>query len=450
MDAKTAIECVNYILLHSKFRKQRLNELEEEIIQGCWLGKSYQEIARESKQTNHRGYISNRASELWQQLSEALEENIKRNCLKTALSSWYQNHGENLLQDITFPVKPNQDFSRLLQEENYIYRQEEDLCYNALLRQKSCLRLKGLTQVGKTLLIRRVVARLKQDKNFYYVYFSFKECEKSHFNDTENLMRWFAQKVTKQLNYNDQVDQYFSQEILGSIVQCTSYFEEYLLPYLTFPLVLCIDDVHLLLPHEEVRDSFFRMLRSWLEKEDSVWRQIFRLTIIYTTDIYTSASINRSPLNIGIVVDLSDFNTQEVEALVKTYKTLKPSQFDQQGITPLTELVNNNPYLIKIALDHLSLYQDKTLPEILENAATDIGIYKTHLRDLWLKLNENSALESIFKEVVIPNKRVALSPQNSHFLQRMGLIKIFSDGVEPRCQLYRQYFAHYWCDPSNN
>jgi len=446
MDAKTAIECVNYILLHYKFRKQRLNELEEEIIQGCWLGKSYQEIARESKQTDHKGYISNRASELWQQLSDALGENIKRNCLKTAISFWYQNHGKEILENRKFPVINNQDFSNLLQEKIYIHREEEEICYNALLRPKSCLRLKGLTQVGKTLMIQRVIAHLKQKKNFYYVYVTLKECENYHFNDTEKLMRWFAQKVTKQLNLNYQIEQYFSQEILGPIVQCTNYFEEYLLPHLPFPLVLCVDDVHLLLPHEEVRDSFFRMLRSWLEKEDSVWRQIFRLTIIYTTDIYTSASINRSPLNIGNVVDVSDFKFQEVEALVKTYKTLKPSQFDQQGITPLTELVNNNPYLLKIALDHLSLYQDETLPEIIENAATDIGIYKTHLRDLWLKLSENSALESIFKEVVMPNQRVALSPKNSHFLQRMGLIKIFPDGVEPRCELYRKYFAHYWCN----
>jgi chromosomal replication initiation ATPase DnaA len=350
MDINTAIASINYLLIHSHSRNQRLNELEEEIIRGCWMGKYYKEIAKESKHTNDQSYISNRASELWNQLSEALGEKVRRKSLKTALNNWYQNYGQDLLDQSNFPVVEENHFSNFLQNPSYVYREEEEVCYQALLRAKSCLRLKGLTQVGKTLLIQRVMARLKINKNYNYVYLSLKEVENYRLDNTEELMRWFSQKIATEINSDNQVEEYFPSDKLGPIVQCTAYFEDYILEALDSPLVLCIDDIHLLLPHETITDSFFRMLRSWLEKEDLVWRQKFRLAIVYTTDIYTSTSINRSPLNMGLVVELSEFNNEEVTALVKTYKTLKPSQFDQRGIKPLTELVNNNPYLLKIKL----------------------------------------------------------------------------------------------------
>lgn len=445
MDSQTAIACINYLLIHSQCRNQRLTSLEEEIIRGCWLGQYYKEIAKHSQYSNNESYISNRASQIWNQLSDALGETVRRSCVKTALDDWYQKQGKEILDNNYFPLVQDHDFSDLLEDQSYVHREEEEVCYNALLRPKTCLRLKGLTQVGKTLLIQRTIARLKKKKNFHYVYLSLKEINDKYLSNTEELMRWFAQKITNQLHYNYQFEECWqSSEELGAIVQCTTYFEEYILPYLSFPIVLCIDDVHLLLPYEEVTDSFFRMLRSWLEKEGLSWRQKFRLAIIYTTDIYTSTSINRSPLNIGIAVELSDFNHQEVEALIETYQTIQPSQFGEEGIIPLTHLVNNNPCLLKIALDHLSLYPNQTLSDILENATTDIGIYQNHLRDLWLKLNENPVLENLFREVIIPKRRVSLSPQHSHFLQRMGLVKIFADGVEPRCELYYQYFARYW------
>lgn len=445
MDAKKAIDCINHLFINHSPYKKRLSDLDEAIIHGCWYGKTYQQIAKQLDYEYSEGHIRNSADKIWQKLSLILDEKVRRNTLKPAVKNWYEYEGINILSIPESYYNDNKnEFLDLLSADNYVKREEEKQCYDALLRPKTCLRLKGLTQVGKTEMIQRVLASLQKEKQYRYIYLSLKELEKEHLEKSEKLIHWFAQKMTTQLNYNYQFSHYWQKEGLGPISQCTEYVEKYLLSDLNTPLVLCVDDVHLLLPYPKTADTFFRMLRSWLEKEGLVWRQKLRLAILYTTDIYTSFSINRSPLNIGIVLEVSDFSNEEVHELVETYDTIKNSQLGRKGITPLTKLVNNNPYLLKIALDYLSLSNGKTLSDILDNAATDVGIYQSHLRDLWLKLNENSDLENLFKKVIISPKRLLLSPDKSNFLQRMGLVKGFNDGVEPRCELYRKYFNYYW------
>ena len=443
MDIKTAIDCINYLLIYKHTRNQRLTSVEEIIIRGCWEGKLYKEIAREYQSIQQESYIGNCARKLWIDLSQSLGESVKKVNWKSVIRNWYETEGKELIHPHINSAPFTNYFANLLKDKDYIAREEEKKCYNALLRPKACLRLKGLTQVGKTRLIQRVVAYLNQKKQYNYTYLSLKEFDASSLDNTDSLMGWFAQRVTNQLNYSYSVEDCFPTEEIGAVSRCTTYFEEYILANLETPLVLCIDDVHLLLPHEKLRDSFFRMLRSWLEKEHPAWKYIFRLAIIYTTDIYTSQSINRSPLNIGVVVEISDFSNQELDQLVKTYKTIKPHQINNKGVNKLKELVSNNPYLVKIALDYLTIEPEKTLTDILSTATTDVGIYKDNLRDLWLKLAQNSTLENLFKEVIIKG-RVSLYPKDSHFLQRMGLIKIVSEGVEPRCELYSQYFGQYW------
>lgn len=444
MDIETAIACINYLLIHNTANGERINEIEEELLRGCWEGKSYQQIARESKRTNDRSYISNCASALWKDLSEALGENIKLSSLKNALQDWYNSGGKAKLESRGFYPRQRHQFFNLLNNNNYIYRQEEETCYYAIV-QNICLRLKGLTQVGKTVMIKRVISRLKQEKKYNFVYLSFKEIENERLTNLEDLIRWLAEKITKKLNYNYDLDNYWKPKRLGAIVQCSSYLEEYILSKLEYPVVLCIDDVHLLLPYQQINDNFFKMLRSWLEKEDPVWRDFFRLAIIYTTDIYTSQDINRSPFNLGTVVELSEFNEDEVEKVIKTYPRIQPEQLPSNSVTQFRHLINDNPYLLTIALEYLSVHPKQTLLDIISTASTDVGIYQAHLRNLWLKLEQNSELEALFKKVIKSPNKVMLKPHQSDFLQRMGLVKILPEGgVKPRCELYRQYFSRYW------
>lgn len=444
MDIETAIACINYLLIHQSSSGERLNDLEEEIIRGCWEGKSYKEIARESNRTDDRSYVSNCASHLWKDLSEALGETIKLNCLKNAINDWYEFGGKYKLESRLSFHRQKHEFLSLLNNKNYIYRHEEETCYRAIT-QNICLRLKGLTQVGKTVMIKRVISRLKEERNYNFVYLSLKEIETDRLNNFEDLIRWLAKKITKKLNYDYDLENYWQSQLLGVIVQCTNYLEDYILHNLEYPVILCIDDVHLLLPYPKIKDNFFQMLRSWLEKEDVVWRQNFRLAIIYTTDIYTSEEINHSPFNLGVVVDLSELNESEVENLIKIYPRIKPEQLSPKSITKLRYLVNDNPYLLTIALEYLSVYSNQTLLDLISTASTDVGIYQAHLRDLWLKLEQNPELEALFKKVIESGKKVKLKPHQSHFLQRMGLVKILPEGgVQPRCELYREYFSRYW------
>lgn len=72
--------------------------------------------------------------------------------------------------------------------------------------------------------------------------------------------------VGRQLKLENQLNDYWDSDILGSNDNCTVYFEEYLLTEIDNPVVLALDNVDKIFVYTEVIEDFFGMLRSWHEK----------------------------------------------------------------------------------------------------------------------------------------------------------------------------------------
>ncbi len=224
---------------------------------------------------------------------------------------------------------------------------------------------------------------------------------------------------------------------MGAKVSCTTYFEEYLLSQLDNPLVLCLDDVDLLFPYPEIYEDFFGLLRSWYEKARSrkLWQKL-RLFIAHSTDVYIRLNINQSPFNVGLPIELPEFTLEQVQELAKLHE-LEVNQY----IEYLMSMVGGHPYLLAQAFSYLKNNHNVSLEEILKQAPTDAGIYSNHLREHWLNLQQNPELAIAFKQVVTSNSPVQLEPISAYQLQSMGLLKLLGNQVEPRCNLYRQYFS---------
>ena len=49
-------------------------------------------------------------------------------------------------------------------------------------------------------------------------------------------------------------------------------------------------------------------------QERAIWKKL-RLLVVYSTEVYIPMNINQSPFNVGLPVDLPEFNQQQVKDL---------------------------------------------------------------------------------------------------------------------------------------
>lgn len=328
---------------------------------------------------------------------------------------------------------------QLLTPEFYIDRPPIEACCGEILWQPgSLLRIKALRQMGKTWLLDRLLAQVAQ-RGWRSVNLSFKLAESRHFRNLDAFLRWFCTMVSRELQLPTQLAEFWEEEI-GSKADCTSYFEEYLLPAADNPLVLGVDDVDLLFPYPDIYNDFFALLRFWHERAKSrpLWKKL-RLVVVYSTEVYIPLNINQSPFNVGVPIELPEFTPAQVRDFAK----LHGLHWEDTEIDRLMAMVGGHPYLLELAIDRLHSHPDLSLSTLLAMAPTDAGIYSNHLRQLLWELQTDRELASAFKTVVDATDRVRLEPGLAYKLDRMGLVRLSDNPVQPRCQLYRQYFGTY-------
>lgn len=310
----------------------------------------------------------------------------------------------------------------------------ESQCYEVILEDGALIRIKAPQQMGKTWLVEKL---LKKVEGYRTVNLSLKLADRIHFTDLDKFLRWFCTNISWELGLSSQLDDYWDEENRGSKVSCTAYLEEYLLQQADTPLVLCLDDVDWLFPYPEIYEDFFALLRSWHEKANSrkLWKRL-RLVLIHSTEVYVRLNIEQSPFNVGTSVELEEFNQQQVQDLTKQYNF----NWDTTQVEQLMNVIGGHPSLVQPALSHLKTHQDVTLDTLLETAPTESGIYGNHLRAHLLNLQQHPELAFAFKKVVTTMKSVRLETMQGYKLHSMGLVRIQGNKIEPRCNLYKQYF----------
>jgi hypothetical protein len=331
----------------------------------------------------------------------------------------------------------------LLAPEFYIERPPlESICYQNLWQDGSLLRIKALRQMGKTLLLDKLLVQLVL-KGFRMVNLSFKLAERKHFASLDKFLRWFCTMVTRDLQLPNQLDDYWEEEEAGSKANCTTYWEEYFLSAAESPLILALDDVDLLFPYPEIYEDIFALLRFWHERSKTrqLWKKL-RLVVAYSTEVYIPLNINQSPFNVGVLIELPEFTPSQVQNFAK----LHGLDWSMTQVQQMMAMVGGHPFLLELAFVHLKNHRDITLSQLLKSATTEAGIYSDHLRQHLLELREDQELALALKKVVNATGTFKLDPIQAYRLNRMGLVKLSDSAVKPSCQLYRQYFSSYLGD----
>mgnify|MGYP002777011583 CR=1 FL=1 len=311
-------------------------------------------------------------------------------------------------------------------------------CFQEIHKSGALLRIKAPEKMGKTTLIKKILS-YSEASNFHTVYLNLQVAESAMFVTLDKFLRWFCANITRELRLKPELDEYWDEDLYGSLVSSQTYFQNYLLEQLEEPLILGIDNLQRVFEYPEIAKDFLPMLRHWHEeaKNVEIWQKL-RLVLANSTEAYIQLDVNQSPFNVGRQVKLPGFNLEQMMQLAQQ-SGLEQNETIKEFAQSLIKLVNGHPYLVKQAF--FAINQDKLAPEkVLQDAATQGGIYASYLLRHWENLQKQPELITAMQKVIENPTGVQLEPILAYKLEGMGLVTIAGDLVQPSCELYRRYF----------
>jgi diguanylate cyclase (GGDEF)-like protein len=445
MNTDTVLETVERVLL-----SRQLNPVERFILHESWIGRTYSEMAQSSGYGSI--YLKEIGSQLWQALSQTMGERVTKKNLHLILKQYQPCRTEILSHPVRQKFSAQQtdaDSPKPASELTipfpsgpvplgspfYIDRPPvEELAYEEMQKPGCAIRIRAPQKMGKSSLLARIMDRAGV-LGYRAVQIDFQEAEATIFSALDRFLRWFSANVSRQLNLESRLDEYWDEE-MGSKVSCKIYFQSYLLEQIDSPLVLALNEVNRIFEYPEIVRDFLPMLRFWYEQARVVqaWQKL-RLVLAHSTEIYVPLKLEQSPFNVGIAIVLPQFSLEQVQDLAQRYRL----DWTEEQLAQLLAIVGGHPYLVRLALYHLAR-QELTLEQLLQTAPLPTGIYSRHLYSHLAMLQEEPELASALQEVVKASEDVELNAIAAYKLESMGLVKLEGNCAKPSCELYRLYF----------
>ena len=463
----TIEDVIQLLNIHSQ---KPLNGLQEKVLRSAWQGLTYGDMARELHYQD--AYIKNVASQLWQDLSFIVEETITKNNFRLKFTSLLANdyfpnrpgvtasptpeplnnslsapafpfsagHGDltgypGYLQ--TFPGSPI-----ALQSPFYIERPPiESSAYREIHQPGSVICIQSPPKTGKSSLLIRILEQAKQ-ANYAIATINFNAVDQATLQDLDQFLRWLCANVSLQLNLPSVVADYWD-ESLGSKVNCTLYFQDYLLTQLGKPLVLAFNETHRLLDNFSVMQDFMALLRFWHEqsKLDSLWEN-FRLIVVYSVKRFVTFDPNHSPFNVGLPLTLPVFTEFQMQDLASRYGFHWQNPEGAQKIQTLMMLMGGHPYLSSLTFHYL-LLQHITWEELAALHPRVINLYQDYLTNYQRILQDNLPLWELFTKILVQEAIATVNTTLVSQLQQLGLVVVRQQTPQCCCELYRRYFLTY-------
>jgi hypothetical protein len=276
--------------------------------------------------------------------------------------------------------------------------------------------------------------RYAQQSGIQIVHLDMQRVDQSHLESPDVFLRYLAEFVIRKLRLDPaQLDEQW-QGSLGSQDKLTYLMEDYVLSDCNSCIILAIDEADRLL-QTDWHDSFFSLLRSWHNNRalDDRWNKLNIVMIISTEPYLLIADVKQSPFNVGLRLNLRDFDESQVRDLNQRHGSpVCESDFHQ-----LNNLLGGHPYLTRQALYAL-VAEKKSWADLARVAATDHGPFGDHLRRYHWLLRDEPDLRKALKEVIRDER--CEDELLCYRLLRAGLVKGSGDSCICRCDLYRMYF----------
>ncbi|MEB3124574.1 MAG: AAA-like domain-containing protein [Synechococcales bacterium] len=307
--------------------------------------------------------------------------------------------------------------------------------FRAIAMPHALLRLKSPDRMGKSSLLVRILEEAR-GLGYRTTWLDLQKCDRKFFDNMDRFLQWFCAAIGRDFGVKAKPTDDWD-DIFGANGNCEEYFAKYLLnDDDDRPLVIAIENLDRIFQYDVIEVDFCGLLRGWHEqgKHDRTWGKL-RLVLAYSVESFTTRDSNQSPFNVGTPIELDELTTAQVQELAALHG-LSPYQ-----IEPITELVGGHPYLVRLAFYHVA--SGRNSPEqIIENAATDVGIFSKHLTGRLAKLEKNNELKEILRSLVNSPQPIHFDLATTNKLDGTGLILRTATGVKIRNQLYRHYFQN--------
>ncbi len=309
--------------------------------------------------------------------------------------------------------------------------------YGELTKPGGLVRIKGSRYRGKTSLVLRILEHMKSWQ-CTPVYINWQQADQSLAESTDIFLQWFCANVSRQLGLESQVKEHWNN-LFGSKVSCTNYFEDHILINQSHPVVLIFDNFDHISGWSNVTKDFFSLLRSWYEdarQNEEIAK--LRLILVQNTEISVDLNISQSPFNVGLPITLPELTLEQVVDLGHRYEL--PDFTATQG-EELMFMVGGHPYLINLALYHLAIAPELTLEKLIADSSNPTGIYADYLRHLLSHLQPFPELTNALQKILQSPLGADLDHITAYKLEGLGLVNLRGLRCEIACNLYRQYFS---------
>ncbi len=444
MNLDLIVEIVNSKLIEMK--KTPLNTTEVIVFRGIWENQTYSQIAQ--KNAYSPGYLSNIvAPQLWKRLSKLIGEQVtKKNC-RISIEDYVKNRiGSELRLQIEFALDnreiqvdslPSYPSGPLSSDSPFYIERDptEKLICQEISKPGTLIRIKAPQEMGKTSLLLKTLD-YAQNLGYQTVTLNLEQTDRAILNDLNRLLRWICANISRQLKFEPNLDEYWDDDI-GSSISCTLYLQEHILQRIQSPLVLAFDRLNRIFEYPQIAKDFLPLLRSWYEEANKIdlWKKL-RQIIVHSTEIYVPLQLKQSPFNIGLPIQLNDFNQEQINQLAKKYNL---NWEGDREVKKLMETIGGHPAMVQITLYYISRGQ-ASLAEIIEDACTLNGIYSHYLQRHQACLEEQPELAAAFNDVINANEPIQLEPTVAYKLVSMGLIELNNNKAKVRYKLNSQYF----------
>jgi AAA-like domain len=316
-------------------------------------------------------------------------------------------------------------------------KSQEENCYKTMLSLGSLLRIKGAKGMGKRQLIDRMFGKLRENNNDTQIAIInfYSEFNNNSFRSLNEFSKAFCSCIADNLDLPDNLHNWKDERDFSNS-QVNNYLEDYILPRIDRHLILVLEGVDRVFEYP-LATNFCNLVRGWHSKaqRNEEWQKT-SIVITHSTNIYASLDINVSPLaNIGTIVALDDFSVGEIVSLAAMYKL----NLNADRINQLMQLVSGNPYFVDRALKVLA-EGVITLEVLLDKAATEEGIYRDRLSEIWKIIEQQVLLKKSLRLLIGSDEPQIIHPLQLYKLHSLGLVKRKNNTGIICCELYRQYF----------
>ncbi|KAF0107919.1 MAG: toll-interleukin receptor [Anaerolineaceae bacterium] len=294
--------------------------------------------------------------------------------------------------------------------------------------------IKGPRQMGKSSLLNRLMVE-GCGRGMKTAFIDFQMIENSAIENADIFYRQFCSLLSWEFGVEDLTEEFWKNP-LGQVQKTTNYVTNHLLKELQdTQLLLAMDEVERMFT-SPFRSDFFSMLRSWHNgrARGGDWTR-FNMALVTSTEPYQLiADLNQSPFNVGAVVELKDFTSQQVSDLNQRHG----NPLTSEQVAKIADLLGGHPYLTRKAL-YLVASKRAAFDDVVKNACEDDGPFGDHLRNHLFRMSNYQELKSGLMQVI----KYRRCPDEHVFfrLRGAGLVRRVGNDVLPRNALYAEYFG---------